>query len=292
MKTLRTSFILILILFSIRTQGQLVVNAGNDTIICVEMWGVDTTEIGGNPAAIGGTEPYSYTWTTNYTIGLYTYGASYFLDDSTLSNPKIVNDAPDNLKFKLTVRDNIGTQNEDSITVRFSRFAYTLEDYFANINQGDTVSLMHNIGLGIEPLSYVWTPDYNISDPSISNPKVWPDSSVNYQVIAIDSIGCVSEPDIFEIYVNPLGILMPEKIRCQSTIFPNPVDNNSVIFFDAAQKDKLTIKIINTKGQVIFSDKFSNNSYKIGNIITTSGLYIYVISNNTEVLTSGQFVKK
>ena len=52
--------ILIGILISNQIFAQLSVDAGVDTIICKGIWGVDTTEIGGNPTALGGIEPYKY----------------------------------------------------------------------------------------------------------------------------------------------------------------------------------------------------------------------------------------
>lgn len=115
----------VLMLISSSLFGQLTIDAGNDTILCVSLWGVDTTEIGGKPTALGGTEPYTYSWETNYTIGSNTFGASYFLDDSTKVNPKIVSYAPKGLKFILTVSDNNGAILRDTVNVRFSNFVYT-----------------------------------------------------------------------------------------------------------------------------------------------------------------------
>ena len=282
----------ILILISSNLFGQFKIDAGNDTILCVSVWAVDTTEIGGNPTALNGTEPYTYSWETNYSIGSNSFGASYFLDDSTKANPKIVNDAPDNLKFILTVSDNNGAELRDSINVRFSSFAYTLEDYFANINQGDTVTLAHNIGLGIEPLSFTWNPNYNISDTTISNPKAWPDTDTDYTVFATDSIGCISEPDIFEINATPVGILENKQADSKSVVFPNPVDGNSKIYLFDKQHSDFRIKVINAMGQLILSDNMDSDSYQIGNKINQTGLYIFLILNKDEIISSGQFVKK
>ena len=291
MKTQFTLFV-ILILISSKLFGQLTIDAGNDTIICVSVWGVDTTVIGGNPTAIGGTEPYNYTWETNYTIGSNTYGASCFLDDSTRANPKIVNDAPENLKFILTVSDNNEAQLIDSINIRFSRFVYTLVDYFANITQGDTVTLLHNIGLGIDPLCFSWTPNYNISDTSNSNPKVWPYIDTDYQVFAMDSIGCISEPDVFEISVNPVGIVQNKYKDFKSIVFPNPVNGKSKIYILDNQDTDYDIKVINSNGQIILTDKMDSDSYEIGSKINKTGLYVYLIFRDKEIISTGQFVIK
>ncbi|RPH73559.1 hypothetical protein EHM76_05165, partial [bacterium] len=255
---MKTKFlILFLILLSIRTFGQLSVNAGNDTAICVSTSGFDTIDIGGNPSASGGVEPYNYTWSTNYIVGSHSYGASHFLDDSTNSNPKLVNPTLDFLKLKLIVTDNLGAQAEDSITIRFSIFYYLTIECIDFINQGDTVTLSGNMGQGIGPLSYAWSPNYNISDTTAASPQAWPDTSVYYQVYAIDSIGCVSEPSTCSITVNSTGISQIEGNLIKSIVFPNPINNNSAIVLNEESIEELTLQVINNNGQTVLIDKFS-----------------------------------
>jgi hypothetical protein len=282
----------ILILASSQIFGQLQINAGIDTTICTSPWDIDTIHIGGKPTASGGVQPYTYAWSTNYTIGSYSFGASYFLDDTTIANPRLIDGVDDKLKFKLTVRDNIGTQLEDSVNIRFSRFVYLLIDNFAYINQGDTITLWNNIWGGILPLSFSWSPNYNISDTSVSEPLAWPDTSVNYTMIAIDSIGCISAPDVFEVYVNPVGINTSIESDFRSVIIPNPITNNSILLINKPFQDKIIIKVYNLNGQLILSDNFATKSYKIGEKINNNGLYSYVLIRGSEILISGQFVKK
>lgn len=282
----------VLMLISSSLFGQLAIDAGNDTIICVGLWGVDTTEIGGKPTALGGTEPYTYSWETNFTIGSNTFGASYFLDDSTKANPKIVNYSPTALKFILTVSDNNGAVLRDTINVRFSNFVYT-EIYFdRTINQGDTVTLRHNIGGGIKPLSFTWSPNYNISDTTISNPRAWPEIDTDYTVFATDSAGCVSERDIFEIDVTTAGIIENKEADFKSVVFPNPLDVSSTIYLMDCHYSDAEIKVINTQGQLILSDKMDSDSYQIGDKINTAGIYIYLILRKDEILSAGRLVKK
>ena len=52
-------FLIFLISFSTQVNGQLTVNAGNDTTACMCR---DTIRLGGNPTANGGKEPYTYKW--------------------------------------------------------------------------------------------------------------------------------------------------------------------------------------------------------------------------------------
>jgi hypothetical protein len=292
MKT-KSALLFILILFSGKLFGQLLINTGNDTILCVTVWGIDTAALGGNPTATGGTEPYVYSWETKHSIGSSTYYASSFLDDTTSANPKIINAGSDSIQFFVSVTDNSGATQKDSITVRFSRFAYATVELFANIFQGDTASLTYGIGQGIEPLNYSWTPNYNISDTSIGNPKAWPDTSTNYQLIITDSIGCVSEPSIFSVYVNSLGITQPSNTALKSYVYPNPVDEKSKIYIQGlSNNNNLSIKVISTTGQIVYTDRLNNSSFHIGNKMVKEGVYLYLILDGKDVVSSGQFVKR
>jgi len=286
---MKNLLVLFLILISSKTFAQLKVDAGKDTAICI--WGFDTLKIGGNPTASGGIEPYVYAWSAKYIIGSNSYGASHFLDDSTFSNPKLVNPTLDYLKLKLIVTDNSGITAQDSITIRFSMFYYLLIECIDFINQGDTVTLSGNMGQGIGPLSYFWSPNYNISDTSAASPNVWPDTTVYYQVYAIDSIGCISEPSTCSIYVNTTGISPIYNQLIKSMVFPNPINSNSTIEINVYNTDKLTIKIVNSNGQTVLIDKFPANSYKIGNKKFMDGYYLYMIMDGHKTISYGRFIK-
>jgi hypothetical protein len=284
-------WLVLLIFLSSQTYGQLVVNAGNDTALCANGEDFDTIQIGGNPTAFGGVEPYIYTWSTNYVIGSHLYGASHFLDDSTKSNPKIINPSLDFIKMKLTVTDNLGTKVEDSITIRFSVFYYLTIECIDFINQGDTVAISGNMGQGLGPLSYIWSPNYNISDTSASSPNVWPDTTVYYQVFAIDSIGCISEPSTCSIFVNTTGVSQINKDLIKSEVIPNPIKSNSKILL-SENMGNANIQVFNSKGQGILFDIFSSDTYIIGDKIATSGFYIYMIKKGNTLVSKGKFVKK
>jgi len=292
MKQHFTFLTLILIVFSIRSQGQLIVNAGNDTILCFGTHGIDTTIIGGNPTASGGIEPYSYSWSANFKIGSHSYGASYFLDDTTLANPRLISSASKDLKLKLVVTDNIGAQNEDSITIGISTFLSLAMDCIEFINQGDTASLWGDWYGGIGPLSYTWSPNYNISDTTAASPKAWPDTTVAYSVFKTDSIGCVSRTSICSIYVNTTGTNSINYDLENSIVCPNPIDNNSIITVNKDITKDLIIYIVNSIGQTILMDKISLTSFVIGDKIFNKGIYFYVIMDETNIISHGRFIKE
>jgi hypothetical protein len=187
------------------------------------------------------------------------------------------------------VRDNAGAVKEDSIRVGFSRFYSLAFDFYANITQGDTIQLDHDIVEGIPPLRYAWSPNYNISDTSLHSPLAWPDTSTTYTVIVIDSIGCVSWPGHAWVTVKPSGT--PQYTNNNSILFPNPIDNSSVIYFDIPAHKNLMLRVMDSNGKLIFTDKFLSGSYRIGEKIIQSGTYFYFILNNSEIVAKGQFTK-
>ena len=284
--------IILLILFTLSSNGQLQIDAGDDQNICLDDGFADSIQLGGNPTAFGGVEPYTYKWSTNHFFVNHSWGASYYLDDTTSANPKILNYSPDSLKFILTVTDDSANQAIDSVIIRFASFTYGAMDYYAFINPGDTVILRDDVLWGLEPFMYSWTPNYNISDTLSYNPRAWPYVSTDYKVITFDKFGCASYPYLCHVYVTPSNNAITKEINAHSTIFPNPIENSSVIFFESPKYNKIVIRIFNTNGRIIFTDDFNNNYYKIGGTISESGSYFYVISYDSGILSYGKFVKK
>jgi hypothetical protein len=282
----KLSTIIILILMSNTLSAQFKVDAGKDTAFCFNS--NDSVKIGGNPTAQGGEEPYSYSWTAKYP-GL----AKDILTDTAAANPVIIDLSMGDITLRLTVKDHTGVEEYDSITINSVAILSTLVYYAPIINKGDTIVLPHNeFVYGIEPVTYYWTPDYNISNTTISYPKAWPDSSTTYLVYMIDAIGCQSRKEDIQVTVNhSLNILNSSENETESWVMPNPINGNSKIYIKTDHFKELQIKILNVNGQMIFSDHFSTTYYEIGNKIISSGMYIYLISDDNLIITSGQFIK-
>lgn len=210
--------------------AQCTADAGEDKIICVGLFGVDTTQIGGN-LAVGGTPPYTYTWQVNHslTVGGSTFSssASDFLDDSTLAQPKIVSQATaenESIAFVLTVSDFSGAVCRDTVNIRFSSFIYGLSYVSYSITQGDSVWLDHgsNISGGIPPYTYLWTPNHGLSDSLSLSFWAKPDSTVNYSLWLTDSAGCRAfDADYYRITVGYLGETDLES-GTGFNVYPNP----------------------------------------------------------------------
>lgn len=90
-------------------------NAGDDLTICEG----DFVEIGGNPAATDGTDPYTYSWSPNST-----------LSDPSSANPTASPEST--VEYILTVTDANGCTDSDSFTVTVESCA-NIENHESNI---------------------------------------------------------------------------------------------------------------------------------------------------------------
>ncbi len=286
---------LILFLFisiqSMEAKSQCIASAGFDKVVCSTFNGIETKTIGGNPSANLGSPPYIYKWETLFTIGSYTLTASDFLDDTSIANPTIVNGGVDSLKFILTVMDSLGIICKDSVKITFSNFGYILQDKFITINQGDSAQISPGVGGGIPPVLYEWTPKINLSNPFIANPWASPDSSTYYVVTATDAAGCqATDPDVFEVYVNPVGINDFSTLSSRIQVYPNPLVNQSKILFNSTENKLIIAKIIDSNGRLIKQIDSKNNVWQIERNDFEVGFYSIQLIDENKVIASKKLI--
>ena len=283
--------ILFLIFLSTQAFAQLSVDAGKDTILCAEWRSSSNTLLGGNPTATGGVGPYTYKWSSNVKNANKYEIASYLLDDTTIANPKLLHRGS-LLKLKLLVTDANGVEKKDSVTIQFSQFIIVTTDINYYIKKGEQVKINSDLSGGVRPNHYTWSPNYNISDIHAENPMVWPDVTTVYKVSITDAGECVSFNDGHcTVYVGITGTKSAYENDRTSNIFPNPIENNSILNLTSVITNNATIVIYNTLGEVLLKESISSNNFSIGDKISKSGLYFYTVSNDSEILTSGQFIK-
>ncbi|NEN25244.1 T9SS type A sorting domain-containing protein [Cryomorpha ignava] len=280
--------IVLIIITKHQTMGQCSVNAGNDITVCVGMDGFEQI-LGESLVIENGTPPYTYSWSCNFSIGTFNYSASDFLNDTTLANPELIGLVDDSLEFYISVTDFNDNTCSDTLVVFFCQTFMTLEDKQTTIMQGDTAQLYPGVFSNCEPITYQWTPNYNISDPNIPYPAVWPDTTTYYVATAIDSAGCEMIDSSFKVFVNPLNTI-ELGINSSVKIFPNPMSDFFVVEFSGISIDNLSIELYDAQGRMVRKANVSGDRTEIKRGDLQSGLYIYRLFQGIQSAGQGKLV--
>jgi hypothetical protein len=252
MKQLYVLLLLPFLLISMDSDAQCVADAGNDTLVCVDNNGHFTLNL--NAGATGGTPPYTYTWETNYEVtSNLTLTASDFLDDTTLASPAVVEPVEDSITFYLTVTDANGVSCKDSVKVVFCSFTFALGTINYTINPGDTVQVFGQAVSNCQPMTYLWSPNYNIADVTAPSPLVWPDTTTTYSLALVDAGGCTSPGGSMTVTVYPAGISDVD-LDQMVEVYPNPSDDKVLISCGLEERGELYV--YNALGQVVWKESF------------------------------------
>jgi len=270
--------------------SQLTSDAGLDTTICVTWNTPGALILGGNPAASGGTAPYTYSWECNYNyvVGPNTYilTASVFLSDTTIANPNLIYTVESPVTFILNVTDVLGQISIDTITVSFSIFGTHLLEWTHNMLVGDSVQFVStpNVGGGTPPFNYLWKPNNGLNDStSYTNFWVKPEVSTSYYITVTDSVGCVvSGTPVFHVYIGSADLNeIHNKSDKNILLFPNPTDGT--LFLKSEEENIDLLQIYNQEGELLLThNNFKNNEIDISKF--ENGTYIILISINTETI--------
>lgn len=262
----------------------LTVDAGVDKYVCMTAEGVIVSpQIGGNPTINGGTPPYTVKWEANYNLGSLVFSASYFLNDTTITNPTLVEVpityAP--VTFYLTITDSMNNIAHDSTIIYASEYNVLSIPNGIEIIAGDSSEISILFQGGIPPLTYYWSPNYNISNTSSAMPTVWPDSTTNYSCLIVDSIGCPLNQSL-NVLVHPVNTntILQENLK----IYPNPTQDWLII--ELKESEIKNIKITDMSGKIVLQEyDLINNQLNISHL--TSGIYVLTIEDKAGNL--GQF---
>jgi hypothetical protein len=267
-----------------------IAHAGRDTAFCT-FYGLDTIFMGGTPVVSGGVPPFSYSWSTDYEYANLHYTASDFLSDTSASNPQLIDINPvgDELVFRLDVTDSLGNTSYDSVTIQFSKWTITLDAKQAYIQEGDSVQLYISVYGGLSPVSYHWTPEIGLQDPS--DPYTWasPTETTQYQLEITDSIGCQLVDD-FLVYVAPTLTNEPGNDFYKVEITPHPVVNESVIKINSSEVKDFHLVLFNLLGTPLLTSKFQDNQFLLKKSELTPGIYFYQVILRDQIVAIGKVI--
>lgn len=285
MLSLKTTSVLLCLFLATESFAQtLVANAGLNEVFC-QQWtdtaviGFDTIQIGGVPAASGGTAPYIYTWDIYPKPYIpfplapqINHSCSYYLSDTTIANPLLYSlpqNEPD-LVFILTVVDDSGAVATDTVKFLYTSWTISLGHSLIFTFPGDT-QLITPSGLsgGFPPYSIDWGTsdsiiggrfDSNLALIFSSRQVIIPykiGSTISYEMLVTDSIGCSFNLSSFqEFKISPaFAPVAPYESGLQ--LFPNPVSNELTI---RSREHLVSLAIFDEAGRKVDAIKFDTNT--------------------------------
>mgnify|MGYP000539259293 CR=1 FL=1 len=234
--------------------GQLSVNTGNDTVLCVDAESASVS-LGSNLSIQGGTPPYSYFWYTNDS----TFDGT--LAQDTSSNPTAsLNARQQPTVFYVEVTDDSGQVAVDSMSVRVCGFnPIVLGCMGITPTVGDTITLDMMSGFTC-PETIEWFPKTNIVSATngTSIQVLVSDTGFDYNgyyAVLTNSFGCDTQsaftcPVVAEVY--PAGL--PEYGSESLVVYPNPATSSVSI---NSQTVINHVDVMDIQGKELFSVKLN-----------------------------------
>ncbi len=147
----------------------------------------------------------------------------------------------------------------------------------------DTIQLYATGGIG-----YVWTPDYNLSDPNVNNPLAYPEQSTIYHLTVEDSKGCFDYDSLYILVRDkPLSNLFIPNV-----ITPNGDGYNDFWFIrDLQRYPDNNVRIINRWGdQIMYEAPYQQDWTGTWNgQLLPGGTYYYIIKVKNELGQEAEF---
>lgn len=175
-----------------------------------------------------------------------TYYASTMLSDTTIMQPIVEQHFERTVKYYLIGTTSTNENCIDSVELNFSDWMFLTIDKATGKFPTDTIELWIAAQSNWSHIKYEWSPKYMISDTTTKNPKVWNDTTVFYNLIITDSLGCSVADDIFEVYVTPSATNSIDLNNLK--IFPNPTSDILNIEFDKQIEE---VKLFDLEGRLI-----------------------------------------
>jgi len=215
MKKLLPLFVLFVPFF---VRAQCTVDAGEDQNICM-MYPEPAPQLNGQ--ILQGDNIVSTKWEAQTQDVDVFFWASDMLSDTTILQPELREHFEEKVTFYLTAIDNNDNTCTDSVTYTFSDWVFLTIDKAAIKNPEDTIELYIASSSNFPIVEFAWSPEYNNSDTSVPNPKVWNDTTTIYHLLLTDSVGCTVMDDPFEVYIRSTSV-RPDPELQKIQVFPNP----------------------------------------------------------------------
>ncbi len=252
------------------------VEAGEDMIVCNTL---DTLPVNFLDGELITANVNFYAWSSQSTsLGSFHYHGSDMMNDTTLLTPQLTDHFEKTEVYYLTGTTSTGVTCVDSVTVRFGDWSYLTIIPESGKAPEDTTSI-YSIAGSNWPMTYQWSPDYNISDTTAAQPNVWNDTTQYYNLLVTDSLGCSVETG-WLVNVQSSSIANVESTNSLK-VYPNP--NNGSFLISSEKGIIKNIELFNVAGKKIFAKSGGHNSIQLEGI--SHGVYLYRAEVSGQMIT-------
>ncbi|MGZ5243650.1 MAG: hypothetical protein ACXWW0_07175, partial [Bacteroidia bacterium] len=178
-------------------------DAGTNREICSG----DTTTLGGNPTANGGSGTFTYMWSPKNA-----------LSSETVANPKTYTKTTTTYKLKIT--DAKGCFVWDSVKITVNQLPVIEAGKNDTICETDTLKLS---AIASANYTYAWSPGKWMKDSTVLNPYIYPAKNTSFILTAKDAKGCIQK-DTINIFVRSRKALAPPVLKCVNALDTNKIE--------------------------------------------------------------------
>jgi hypothetical protein len=217
--------------------------------------------------ATGGTDPYTYNWSTS---------------DTTAS----INNLCAGTYF-VEITDDLGCIATDSVTINPIGTPMTLDmtATSASCSTCCDVCIYPNPEGGCPPYNYSWQPN----DPTLPLCSACPFET--YTVTVVDNCGCSITDSIATDTITVGTTEIPTKIESEIIIFPNPASNFIIVEISNFNSTS-TATITDIQGKVIYSTAITSEKTTIKTDQVVAGTYIISIIDNKQNVITKKWIKE
>ena len=199
--------------------------------------------------------------------GTFAWTPSPGLSNASIGNPVVT--PADSTAYKVVLTNSYGCKDSARVVINVYRNVIANAGPDKKILEGDTVSL--NGSVKGTSVNYSWTPSSTLSNPSILQPTVFPESITTYTLNAASEVGC-------GISSSTVTVRVYKEVMMPNAFTPNGDGKNDVFHVFAFDSYQLvSFSIFNRWGARVFTSTNGSDGWdgKVNGQPQATGTYVY-----------------